>query len=109
MNIKNVSHKKTWKPGIVQGHVYTPPITLIKSKNDDKLNKHFVSIKLRTDPTLEKSELYEFKMFVFDNSDTDDLLLFICNFNRTLEASGTLNFGTNIQYICMMVRVKGFA
>ena len=39
-----------------------PLILLIKSKNDDKLDKYFVNIKLCRDPTPEKLYLYELKM-----------------------------------------------
>ena len=39
----------------------SPSITLMKIKNDDKSDKYFVEIKLRRDPTPEKSNLCEFK------------------------------------------------
>ena len=42
---------------------------MIKSKHDDKSYNDFVKLKLRSDPTSEKSELYEFKMALFDNGD----------------------------------------
>ena len=31
-------------------------------------------------------------------------MLFVCNFQMTLEASGTLASGANIQYLCTLVR-----
>ena len=37
--MKNVLYKKIWNRGAVQMHVDPPPITLIKSKNDTKLDK----------------------------------------------------------------------
>ena len=49
-------------------------IPLIKIKNNDKSDKYFVKIKLRTDPTSGKSDLYEFKMTLFDNGDPDEFL-----------------------------------
>ena len=51
-------------------HVEPPPIPLIKSKNYDKSDKYFVKINLRSDPTSQESDLYEFKMSLFDNGDT---------------------------------------
>ena len=36
-------------------------ITLIKSKNKEKLDKDFVKIKLRRDPMSEKLDLYQLK------------------------------------------------
>ena len=67
--MENVSHNKTWKTGEVQVQVDPPPIPMIKSKHDDKSYNDFVKLKLRSDPTSEKSELYEFKMALFDNGD----------------------------------------
>ena len=45
--------------------------TLIKSKNDTKVGKYFVKNKLCRDPTSEKSDLYEFKIALFDNGDPE--------------------------------------
>ena len=59
--MKNVFHKKKCNVGVVQLHVDPPPPPLIKSKHDDKLEKDFVNIKLRRDPTSEKLDRYEFK------------------------------------------------
>ena len=84
-------------------HVDPPPSTLIKSKNDEKPDKYFIKIKLRKDPTSEKLDLYECKMDLFDNVHPEELLLFIRNFNMTMEESGTLNSGVKIQYLCTLV------
>ena len=48
--MKNISHKKFWSRGAVQIHLDPPQIHLIKSKNDTKLDKYSVIIKLRRDP-----------------------------------------------------------
>ena len=79
--MNNVSHKKNWNTGTLQMHVDRPPIPLIKIKKDDKSDKYLVNIKLRTDPMLENSDPYEFKMVLFDNWDPEEFLLFVCNFN----------------------------
>ena len=54
-----------------------PPIPLIKSNNYDKLGKYFVKIKVHWDPMSEHSDLYEFKMELFDNGDPEDLLFYV--------------------------------
>ena len=59
-------------------------------------------------PTSENSELYEFKMALFDKSEPEEFLLFIRNFNMTLKASGTLLDGSNIQHLCTLVRGEAF-
>ena len=58
--MKNVPHNKNWNTGTIQVHVEPPPITPIKNKNDKKSDKYFVKIKLRRDPMLEESDIYEF-------------------------------------------------
>ena len=73
-----------------------PPIPLIKSNNYDKLGKYFVKIKVHWDPMSEHSDLYKFKIAFFDNGDPEDLLLFVHNFNKTIETSGTLGSGAKI-------------
>ena len=80
-------------------HVDPHPISIIKGNNNDKPDKYFVKIKLRRDPTSEKPDPYEFKMALFDNGDAEEFLLLIWNFNMTLEASGRLKSGTNIQHL----------
>ena len=62
-----------------------PPLTpLIKITHDDKLDKNFVKIKLRRYLTSENLGLYEFKIDLFENDNTEEFLLFIRNFNMTL-------------------------
>ena len=48
-------------------------------------------------PTLSTSDLYEFKMSLFDNGDLEEFLLFVRNFNTTLVASGTLEADAKFQ------------
>ena len=45
------------------------------------------------DPKSENSDLYEFKMALFDKDEQEEFLLFIRNFQMTLKASGTLATG----------------
>ena len=102
--MKNVFHKKKWNAGIVQVHVDPPLIPLIKSRNKDKSDKGFVKMKLCRDPTSENSDVYEFRIDLFDNGESEEFLLFVCYFNMTLVASRMFNTGANIQYLHMLVR-----
>ena len=65
----NVSHKNIWYTGSVQTHVDPPLITLIKSKLDLKMERDYAKIKLRRNTSSEKSDMYEFKMDLFDNGE----------------------------------------
>ena len=56
--------------------------------------------------TSQKSDLYEFKMALFDNSEPEEFLLFISNFNMNLDASGTLVDVEKLQYLSMLVHVE---
>ena len=77
--------------------VELPPTTLIKIKHYDKSDNAFVKIKLCRDLTSEKSEFYEFKMALLDNNNPEEFLLFVCNFNMNIKASGTFNIDAKIQ------------
>ena len=74
-----------------------------------KAERDCVKIKLRRDPTSEKSDLYEFKMALFDNGETEEFLLFLQNFKMTLEASVTLVARKTRQYLCTLLRVTRYA
>ena len=59
--------------------------------------KYCVKIKLRRDPTSQKLDPHELKTALFDNGKPEEFLLFIMNFNMTLEAPGTLLVGAKIK------------
>ena len=52
--MKNILNNKEWNSGKVQVHLDSIPITLIESKNDEKLDKYCVKIKLRRYTTSQK-------------------------------------------------------
>ena len=86
-------------------HLYPPTIPLVKAKNDNKRDNNCIKIKLRRDPTSQKSDLfYEFKTDLFDNGYPEEFFYLIRNFNMTIEASGTLVDSTNIHYLYTLVR-----
>ena len=51
------------------------------------------------DPTPEISDLYEFKIYCFGSGEPEEFLLFVRNFQMTLEASGMLYDSAQIQYL----------
>ena len=61
-------------------HVGPALIPLIKIKNDSKQDKCCVKMKFRKDATAEKSDIYEFKMALFDNGDLEEFLFFYGTF-----------------------------
>ena len=91
--MNNVSQKKSRNSGMTQIRVEPLPIPLIKSKHNYKLEKYFIKIKLCRGPTSSLLGLYEFKMALFDNGETEELLLLVWNFNMTFSSSGTLATG----------------
>ena len=54
----------------------------------------------------DKLDLYKFKKALFYNGNLKYSLLFIWNFQITLEATGALNSSASIKYICTLLRVK---
>ena len=80
-----------------------PPTPLIKETCNNKSDKHLVTIKLRRDLTSSTSDLYEFKISLFDHGELGEFLLFIQNFNMTLAATGILDIDAKIYDIHMLV------
>ena len=54
--------------------------------------------------TSEKSEVYKFKMALFDNGESEEFLLFLRNFKTTIDASGTLTVNAELQYLRPLLR-----
>ena len=95
--MKNVSSEKGWMTGMTHPHVEPPPIPLIQETYDGNPDKDLVKLKLRRDPTSSTSDLYEFKISLFDNGEPEEFFLFVRNFNMSLVASGTLEVGAKVQ------------
>ena len=79
-------------------------IPIIKGNNNKIKDKDCVKVNLHRDTTSQKSYPYEFKMALFDRGKPEEFLLFLRNFNMTLEASGTLAYTAKIQYLSTLVR-----
>ena len=72
------------------------------------MDKYGVKMKLHRDPTSEKSDLFEFKMDLFDNINPEDFLLFVQNFQMYLGASGVLTACSKTYYLSMHVNLTLF-
>ena len=83
--------------GMTHPHVETPAIPLIQETCDGKSDKYFVKLKLRRDHISSTSELYYFKMSLFEKGDPGEFLLLVRNFNMNLAASGMLEAGAKNQ------------
>ena len=59
--------KNIWWTGEVKFHVDPPPIPLIKSSIFSKTERDYEKIKWRKNHTPEKSDVYEFKIALFEN------------------------------------------
>ena len=84
-------------------YIELPPIPLLQETHDGKSDKYFVKIKLRIYPTTSTLDLYEFKMYLFENGDPEEFLLSVRNFNMTIAALWALEAGAKIQYLCTLV------
>ena len=58
---------------------------------------------MRRDPTSITSDLYDFKMYLFDHGKPEEFLLFIRNFRKTLAETWTLEMDARVNYICKLV------
>ena len=92
--------------GVTHPHVEPPPIPLIQETYDSKSDKDFVKLKLRWDPMSSTSDLYEFKIYLFDNGKPEEFLFFVRNLNMTPTAPGTLETGAKVQYLCTLLHVE---
>ena len=101
--MKNVSSQKVWMTGMNHPHVEPPPTPITQETHNGKSEKYLKKFKLHRYPTSSTSDLYEFKMSLFDNGDLEELLLLVCNFNMTLAASGKMEAGKKTQQLFNLV------
>ena len=102
--MKNISQNKGWNLQIKPSHVEPLPIPQIKETCNGESDEYFVRLKLCGYPTSSISDLYEFKISLFDHGEPEEFLLFFCNFNINLAETGTLDMDANIQYLCTLFR-----
>ena len=65
-----------------------------------------MKIKFHRNSTPEKLDIYELKVGLFDNGDTEELFLFVRNFKVTIEALVTLADNANIYYLQTLLHVE---
>ena len=65
--MKNILHNNDCLSGSVQIHMDPPPTHLIKRNIDLNSDHHYIYIKLRINPTLKATDMYDFKIALFDN------------------------------------------
>ena len=61
---------------------------------------------MRKDPTSEKSDLYKFKMTLFDNGNPEEFFLFMQNFKMTPEALDKLFSSVKLHYLPTVLHGK---
>ena len=101
--MKNVFHKGGSNSRMTQVYVEPMPIPLIKVIYDGKSENDFIKLKLHRYPTSSMSDLYAVRMSLFENSDPEEFLFFVRNFNMHLVEPRMLDMGDKIQYICTLV------
>ena len=65
----NFSHNKGWGVDTNTAHVDTPPVPFIKETSTSKSDVDYVKLNMRRDPTSSTSDIYEFRMSLFDHDD----------------------------------------
>ena len=102
--MKNVYHKKVWGADNNPAHVEPSFIPLVKETSTGKLDGYYVKLKLCRYPTSSTSDLYEFRMYLFDHGKLEEFILFVRNFQMNLSAIGTLETEAKAEYICTLFR-----
>ena len=74
-------------------------INLIKETCNGNSGKDFVKLKLRRDPTSITTDIYEFKISLFEHGDPKEFLLSIPNFIMTIAVAGNLDMDAKIQFL----------
>ena len=83
--------KKNCLLGDITAHVEPTPILLINTKQVGfKKDSDYVKLKLHSNTASEISKTYEVKLELFENSEPEKFLLFICDFRKTLKSTGVM-------------------
>ena len=88
--MQNVSHNKGWVVDTNLEHSEPPSIMVVKETSTCKSDGSYVKLKLRRYPTSSTSDLYEFRIYLFNHAESEKFFLFVKNLQMTLEAKGTL-------------------
>ena len=74
--MENVSYKKGWVLGTNPSHVEPPSIPLIEKNSTGKSDVYYVKLNMRRYPMSSTSDLYEFRVYLFDNA-KDGFVMYI--------------------------------
>ena len=85
-------------------NVEPPVIQSIKGNSTGESDGDYVKLKLRGDSTYSTSDIYEFRMSLFDHVEAEEFLLFVQNFQMTLADMETFETEAKIQYTRTHVR-----
>ena len=72
--MKNIYNKEVWGTETNPSHVEPPPIPLIKETCTGNTDRDYVKLKMHRDSTSIMSDLYEFRMSLFDHDDPEEFL-----------------------------------
>ena len=75
--MNKVLHKIGWGTDTKPAHLEPTLIPLNKETSNGKSYEYYVKLKLSRDPTYSMSELYELRMFLFENGMPEEFLLFV--------------------------------
>ena len=88
--MNNVSHNTGWGTDTKPDHVDPSPIPLYKEMSTGKSDGDHVKLKLHRDTTYSTSDLYEFRMSLFDHGDPEEFLFFVRNLQMNIAATGMI-------------------
>ena len=101
--MKNISHKKVWSTDTNTAHVEPPLKPLVKETSTGKSDGDYVKLKFIRGHTSSTSDLYEFRMSLFDHGHPEEFILFVQNFEMNLADTGTLEMEAKVQYLCTLL------
>ena len=102
--IMNPCVNPNWISSNFQARIEPPPIPFENSKEEIEHKSHIVKVSMRHNPTSLGSEIYKFKMTIFENDQTEELLQFLKNFKKAV--NGTCNTAVigRIYYLQILIR-----
>ena len=101
-------HKRGWGTDTNPSHVDPHLIPLTKETLTGKSDEDYVKLKLLRYPTSITSDLYEFRMSLFDHGNPEEFLLFFRKLIMIIASTGMLETYTKVQYLCTPVSEEDF-
>ena len=101
--MKIVSHRIRWLLEVIQVNVNPPPIYLIIWYIERKTEKYFIKIKLHRNYTSVMSDVYEYKMTLFENWEPEEFLQMIWNYETSIRSPGDTSETGKNQYLSTLL------